>query len=233
MNSPVERDPEPIIATNAVTPPVTDLGAQGGFATGDSVPPRGDVGPPLFEVPWHEDRQSRMNPAVMTLLLREQVPVLETVDWRVAEIEPGRAETVLPLNPPSTNQHFTHQAALFVLAADYTGGLAVSSLIHGWPIVGVHPVTSARSISLWLAKAEIKYLRPSVGDLVVRAAIPEARHDRIRRRFADGRSVVESVDLECFNGTVRVAEASRTYFMRQSDQFRLESANPEKPNILY
>jgi acyl-coenzyme A thioesterase PaaI-like protein len=145
----------------------------------------------LFEVPWETDREYRMNPGVMTALLREQVPVLDYVQWEAQSIGPGSAVTVLPLNPQSTNQHFTHQASLLVLAADYTGGLALSSLIHGWPIIGVHPVSSSRSISLWLVKAEIKYLRPSIGDLTVSAEVEPDKRQRIQRRFADGKVVLE------------------------------------------
>jgi acyl-coenzyme A thioesterase PaaI-like protein len=145
----------------------------------------------LFEVPWEEDKEYRTNPQVLTALLREQVPALDFVKWKVAAVEPGMAESVLPLNPQSTNQHFTHQAALFLLAADYTGGIALGSLMTGWPVVGVHPVRSSKSMALWLIKAEIKYLRPSVTDLTITAEIERQRCARIVRRFADGKAVLE------------------------------------------
>ena len=61
-------------------------------------------------------------------------PRLPPTRWRVTRVEPGLAESTLPLNPQSTNQHFTHQAAFFLLAADYTGGIAVGSLLTGWPV---------------------------------------------------------------------------------------------------
>lgn len=196
---------------------------------------RFDAAHPVFglEVPWEEDRKSRTHPDVLTALLREQVPVLEFVQWRVTRVEPGLAESVLPLNPPSTNQHFTHQAALFVLAADYTGGIAVGSLLTGWPVVGVHPVVSPRSMSLWLLKGEIKYLRPSVADLTALAVVEPERHARIRRRFLEGRAVVEAVTVQFCNGDVKVAEATLTYFARQSETLRSDGSAPEKVNILY
>jgi acyl-coenzyme A thioesterase PaaI-like protein len=158
---------------------------------------------------------------------------LEFVQWRVTRIEPGLAESVLPLNPPSTNQHFTHQAALFLLAADYTGGIAVGSLLTGWPVVGVHPVSSSRSMSLWLLRGEIKYLRPSVADLAALAIVEPERHARIRRRFLDGKPVIETVTVEFRNADVKVAEATLTYFARQSEKLRCDGASPEKVNILY
>lgn len=188
---------------------------------------------PLFEVPWEQDRQFRMNPAVVTALLREQVPVLDFVQWSLTSIAPGVAVSVLPLNPQSTNQHFTHQAALCVLAADYTGGTAIASLLPGWPVVGVHPVTSSQSVSLWLLRVEIKYLRPSVGDLTVTARIEEGLLDRIRKRFLKGQTVIESLPIELRNGDVPVAEATLTYFARQSDRLRTESVSSGRVNSLY
>ena len=188
---------------------------------------------PLLEIPWEQDCQFRMNPAVVTSLLREQVPVLDFVQWRVASISFGCAESILPLNPQSTNQHFTHQAALCVLAADYTGGTALASLLSGWPVVGVHPVRSPQSVSLWLLKVEIKFLRPSVSDLTVTARIDPALHDRIRKRFANGQTVIETITMELRNGDVPVAEATLTYFARQSDRLRTDASINGKVNSLY
>jgi len=188
---------------------------------------------PLFEISWEEDQKYRANPQIVTDLLREQVPVLDFVRWQVTRIEPGVAESLLPLNPQSTNQHFTHQAALFLLAADYTGGIAVSSVLTGWPVVGVHPVRSPKSISLWLLKGEIKYLRPSVTNLTVSAQIEPERCRRIQRRFLDGKVVLETVTVRFKNGDVDVAEAELTYFARQSEKLRSDGASPDKINVLY
>lgn len=187
----------------------------------------------LFEITWEKDQEFRTNPAVLTALLREQVPVLDFVDWQVMTVEPGRTESLLPLNPQSTNQHFTHQAATLLLAADYTGGIALGSLIFGWPVVGVHPVSSSKSISLWLIKGDIKYLRPSVGDLTVYAEVEPEKHGRIRRRFLDGKPVLETLKIRFRNGDVDVAEAELTYFARQSEKLRSDGIDPDKVNILY
>lgn len=195
--------------------------------------PSQGLAPPLFEITWEEDRQFRMDPGVVTALLREQVPVLEFVDWQVTAIEPGWTESVLPLNPQSTNQHFTHQAALFVLAGDYTGGTALASLLSGWPVIGVHPVRSPQSASLWLLKVDIKYMRPSVSDLVVSARIPEETQDRIRKRFINGQAVIETIAIEYRNGGVLVGEANLTYFARQSDKLRSTGVSTDKVNSLY
>ena len=194
-----------------------------------------DAGSPthLFEMPWDRDRQFRMNPDVVTALLREQVPILDFVDWKIRSIESGFTESVLPLNPQSTNQHFTHQAALFLLAADYTGGTALASLLRGWPVVGVHPVTSPQSVSMWLLRGELKYMRPSVGDLIATAQINPETHDRIARRFLNGKAVIETIDIQFRNGPIVVCEASLTYFARQSNQLRCDGSSADKVNTLY
>lgn len=187
----------------------------------------------LFDVTWEQDRATRLEPIEFTKLLREQVPVLEFVQWEIKEVDQGAAETVLPLNAPSTNQHFTHQAALLVLAADYTGGVALASLLTGWPVLGVHPVTSRYSVSMWLLKVDIKFLRPSVSDLTVTAKIDPDLHERIQKRFFEGKTVVETIAIEFRNGDVPVAEATATYFARQSDMLRAEGISTERVNTLY
>ena len=137
------------------------------------------------DVQWEEAKRTRYNCETFTSLLREQVPVLDFVKWTVTLVEQGRAASVLPLISPSTNQHCTHQAALLFLAADYTGGMALASLIPRWPIMGVHPVGPAeKSMALWLVKGEIKFYRPSVGRLEIAAEVEPERHDRVRKRYA-------------------------------------------------
>ncbi len=191
------------------------------------------ISPPLFEISWEQDRHYRMDPDTVTALLREQVPVLDFVKWSVTSIEPGWTESVLPLNAQSTNQHFTHQAALFVLAGDYTGGTALASLLTGWPIVGVHPVCSPQSVSMWLLRVEIKYVRPSVTDLRISARIAPELRNRIQKRFLAGQAVIEAISIEFRNGDVLVGEATMTYFARQSDRLRSEGISTNRVNSLY
>ena len=170
----------------------------------------------------------------MQSLLRQQVPVLDFVQFTVTSIEEGSAHTMLPLISPSTNQHCTHQAALLFLAADYTGGIAVGSLIPGRPLMGVHPVApTEQTTSLWLVKGEIKFLRPSVGRLEIAADIEPERGRRIKKRYDQGKTVLETVTVRFRNGPVDVAEASMTYYARQSEKLRSDGAAPEKVNILY
>jgi methyltransferase (TIGR00027 family) len=188
----------------------------------------------VADTSWEEARKYRYDCRVMTSLLREQVPVLDFVEWNITRIEPGSADTVLPLISPSTNQHCTHQAALLLLAADYTGGLAVASLLPGWPIAGVHPVAPMETaMILWLVKGEIKFLRPSIGRLTISAHIEPERHGRVKRRFAEGKTVLETVLVRFHNGPVEIAEANMTYYARRSDRLQTEAIEPEKINALY
>ena len=110
------------------------------------------------EISWEEDYQARMNPELMTSLLRSSVPVLEQSDWKITKVEDGYSETMLPLNKATTNQHGTHQAALVSLSADYTGGLALATLLRGVPLAGIHPCRSDDSASMWLAGMNVKYI---------------------------------------------------------------------------
>lgn len=186
------------------------------------------------DLQWQEQKKLRYNCEILTSLLREQVPVLDFVKWRVSFIERGEAHTVLPLISPSTNQHCTHQAALLFLAADYTGGIALASLIPNWPVIGVHPVAPAeKSMALWLVKGEIKFFRPSVGRLEIAARVEPERHDRVRTRYAQGKTVLETILIHFRNGAVDVAEANMTYYARQSDKLRCDGVTPDKVNILY
>ena len=90
-------------------------------------------------ISWAQDYNTRVNPTLMTRLLHEAIPVLQWTGWRVTEVEEGCCTTELPLNHATTNQHGTHQAALLSLSADYTGGLALATLLRGVPFAGVHP----------------------------------------------------------------------------------------------
>ena len=109
------------------------------------------------QITWAQDYNSRVNPTLMTRLLHEAIPVLKWTDWHVKEVQEGSCTTVLPLNHATTNQHGTHQAALLSLSADYTGGLALATLLRGVPFAGVHPCNEDNSAALWLAAMDVRY----------------------------------------------------------------------------
>ena len=104
------------------------------------------------------DYKNRINPELMTRLAHNAVPVLQYTGWQITKVEFGSVETVLPLNAATTNQHGTHQAALISLSADYTGGMALTTLLTGVPLSGIHKCKSDVAASLWLASMDVKYL---------------------------------------------------------------------------
>jgi methyltransferase (TIGR00027 family) len=195
--------------------------------------PQGEhVGDTSNEIRWESDYRFRMNPELLSRLLREAVPSLAWVDWRVTEIEEGRAVTVLPLNANSTNQHGTHQAALLALAADYTGGAALTSLIRGVPFVGVHPQVDTEGAAMWLANFDVKYQQPSTSDVVLTAEIPQAKWDRIRRRYRAGQMVLEEVEISFESEAGRIATGKCTYVLKQAKKMRPTTINAV-PNAIF
>jgi acyl-coenzyme A thioesterase PaaI-like protein len=160
---------------------------------------------------WAADREHRIEPVRLTEAFQTAIPVLRHLDWRVSDAARGFCESVLPLSVESSNQHIAHQAALVLLAADYTGGVALGSLLYEVPVVGVNPQKSDYGAYLWGAKADIKWIRPSSDDLICSARIPVDRHEFILRRFLQGKRVLETVYVEMRNGDALVAEANVTY----------------------
>ena len=186
-----------------------------------------------LEQSWPDDREERAHPNVLTSLFHSAVPVLKYLDWKVVHTERGFAETLLPLNIASTNQHITHQAAVMLIAADYAGGVALATLLHKVPLIGISPLKSDDGAYLWGAKADIRWLRPSTDDLVCTARIPQERHELIVRRFFQGRRVLETVKIEMKNGAVLVAEANITYWVQDTHALRRNAFDGDKVHPLY
>jgi hypothetical protein len=110
---------------------------------------------------WDADRKARFEIAPAIELFHRSVPALRFLDWSIEEIGRGFAVTRLPLNVQSSNQYITQQAALMLLAADYTGGIALCTLFRNAPVIGFHPQLTDYGAYLWGAAANIKWLRPS------------------------------------------------------------------------
>lgn len=106
------------------------------------------------------DRIDRFQIGPALELFHRAVPALRFLNWSIEEIERGFAVTRLPLNVESSNQYITQQAALMLLAADYTGGIALSTLFRDAPVIGFHPQRTHYGAYLWGAAAKIKWLLP-------------------------------------------------------------------------
>ncbi len=169
-------------------------------------------------ITWDEDFRIRSNPDLMNELLYKAVPVLEATQWKITKVEPGFCETVLPLNHATTNQHGTHQAALISLSADYTGGMALTTLLRGVPLAGIHPCKSEDSASLWLAAMNVKYLRPSTGHMTGRCRVPDDLAKKIVSRYFNGKRVLVSLPIEFESNGELVAQGELKYFAQPTIQ---------------
>lgn len=174
---------------------------------------------------WEQDYANRVNPALVTSLLRESVPVLDYADWRVTDVQDGSAGSLLPLNYETTNQHGTHQATLMTLAADYTGGLALATVIRGVPIVGVHPTSTDNTMLLWLLSINMNYKVPSTGDLRISCTVPTEMVEAIRGDFWAGRRGIYPLDVDFTSNEETVARAELTYFLQHAAYIRPRSSS--------
>ena len=183
-----------------------------------------------FGSAFEKDYKKRINPELMTQLAWRAVPVLEHVGWQITRVGFGVAETVLPLNAETTNQHGTHQAALISLSADYTGGMALTSVLTGVPLAGIHKCRPEEAASLWLASMDVKYLNPSTGHLTGTCQIDEATIEKIRNRYFQGKRVLVSLPMEFTSNGQKVATAELRYFVQPTIQLLTHS---EKPSALF
>lgn len=183
---------------------------------------------------WEEDRARRFNIPKLNATFFKSVPVLETLQWEITAIERGYAETRLPLNAASSNQYLTTQAALQLVAADYTGGIALATLFHQKPIIGFMPVTNDNEgVYLWGARSEIQWHKPSCGDLICKARIPDEDWEKIARRVNRHQAIAPKVKIELFNGAELVGEVIFTYFAQDVISLRRNAFDPQKIHFLY
>jgi methyltransferase (TIGR00027 family) len=186
----------------------------------------------LQQSSWEEHYRTFINPELVTALIHEAVPATRYVGFAVTNTAEGYAEGVLPLNEASTNQHGTHQAALMALAADYTAGVAIGSVLRGVPTLGLHAQKTNNGAAIWLIRAQLEYKAPSVADLVITATVSAETAERVRSLYATGAAVVEDVQLSMVAGGELVATATFTYMLRQSRHLKPQSASA-RPGTLF
>ena len=170
---------------------------------------------------WEAERAARYEIGPLQRSFHRSVPSLGWLNWTIEDISRGQAQTRLPLNVESSNQYITQQAALMLLAADYTGGLALATLFKETPVIGLHSQRNSYGAYLWGASASIKWLRPSTSDLILRASIPERDWDGISKVFESGEEVVHKVRIKMFSDDNRLTAVSDfTYWGRSSSGLR-------------
>lgn len=170
---------------------------------------------------WESDRTTRFQIQASTASFHRSVPALAYLNWSIEKVERGYAETRLPLNVESSNQYITQQAALMLLAADYTGGIALSTLFEKTPIIGFHAQPTDYGAYLWGAAATIKWLRPSTDDLICKSTIPPRDWDRIAATFRNGEEVNYKARIRMYDTIGKiVAVADFQYWARDSRSLR-------------
>lgn len=167
---------------------------------------------PHFALSWEEDYARRINPRLMTDLLHQAVPVLRYADWKILHVEEGLCQSLLPLNVATTNQHGTHQAALISLSADYTGGMALATLLRGVPLSGIHRCHPDESASLWLASMSVRFRAPSSGHMTATCRVDEKTAAEIQQRYFNGDRVLATLPVEFRSNGDLVANAEMKYF---------------------
>jgi methyltransferase (TIGR00027 family) len=171
-------------------------------------------------------------PDELTLQLQTAVPILKFIEWKVLCIGYGFSKTILPINISSTNQIVTHQAALIMLAADYTGGIALGTVLEDVPIIGIHQTDLNHGAYLLAVKGNIKWIRPSCEDLTCVASIPDERHGIIKNRFSRKAPLVETVKIDMYNGNVLVATASISYWFQETNLLQKDAFDENKIHVL-
>ena len=178
------------------------------------------------------DHQNRIGPELMTNLLSDAVPVLEYTGFKFIDVKNGYCRAMLPLNSSSSNQHGTHQALLLALAGDYTGGLALASLIRCEPIMGVHEITRESGMSLWLISSEMRYIMPSTGDVYISAEIDSSIEENLCKRYHNGQTILKELEVEFANSRgEKIAEGKFRYYLKKRTSLNLNTANKKSSTM--
>jgi hypothetical protein len=151
-------------------------------------------------IPLSEHHKKHGHPEFLTSCFRKSVPVLDFVDWRILELKEGYCKSVMPFVKSTKNQNASHQAALFLLSADYTGGIAISNHIK-LPSFGIHPEEYYEDFGIlhFLVHSEIKYKKLSTKNLIATSSISEEEVQDITKTFYNKGRFIKSVLVELKN----------------------------------
>lgn len=155
---------------------------------------------------------------LMTTSLREAVPAIQAMDFRYLLSEAGYVKSIIPLNEFSSNQHGTHQGLLLAMGGDYTGGLALATILEDEPILGVHEIKPENAMSLWLLGSNMEYLSPSTEDVYLEAYIDPSLHAELKQRYFTGGTIVLDVEVQYkTEGNKAVAKGVFKYYCKKKN----------------
>lgn len=183
---------------------------------------------------WQADKLLRFNEQTLTAAFHKSVPVLSYLDWSIEKVERGYCKTLLPINVECSNQYITQQAALMLLAADYTGGIALCTLFHQVSIIGFHEPKTDYGAYVWGVKSQIKWLQPSSGDLTCVAQVDKALWQNLAELFFTGKKVVIEIPVFLYNDSGElVSQAEFTYWAWDSYSLRNTGRELSKTHIIF
>lgn len=192
-----------------------------------------ELPPEYYGFDWELDHRERLSSKKLTEWFHDSVPILKILNWQVDFVRRGECRSTLPLTVEASNQHVAHQAAVIMIAADYTGGVALGSLLDRIPVVGIHPQPDDYGAYLWGAKGAIKWIRPSVDDLLCHARIPAVEHEIIYKRFMSGRRVIIDIPILMYNEDTLVAKAEITYWVQDTNALRRNAIDASRIHALF
>src|SRR5687768_9911552 len=165
---------------------------------------------PLSDNPTSEDieltRQNR-SPEFLTARLRELVPLVRMLEFRIASVSDSETVGEVPLLASTMNQNGTHQASVFYIMSDYIAGTAVYAGLAGTYAIGLHDRGSGQPIQLWLKANAVKHLKPGTGLIRGRAGLKPEQASELRDRLLEkGRCEVQ-MHVDILQGDDLIATA--------------------------
>jgi hypothetical protein len=169
------------------------------------------------EISWEEHKQKYLDAKILTDVMRKNIPLLNYIDWSILDIDEGYCKTKVSLNHETSNQHKTLQAANFLLAADYTGGIAFGNIFRNFPTFGIHDITDGKGLSIWLLKAEISYKSPAVDDLYISSAMNKEDLPKNKERLYRKRPAIGKMNIDFVSRNKMVSSGTMTYYAQVVD----------------
>ena len=165
-----------------------------------------------------------------TKLLYKALPLVEFTHFRLLTISTEQVAALLPLSIESTNHNGSHFGMAIGMAADTVGALLMGVAAGPVRIIGLHPQHDDKGAAIWLVRSHMDFVRPSVEDLVVCASITHDASERIARRYAAQKRVIEEVTIVCESRGEVVARGTFTYVTQQAHT--LKQRTPTARNSL-
>ncbi len=181
---------------------------------------------PLSEIPSQEDialHKITCSPELMTLRLRELVPLLKTLEFRFVSVGAENTVGVVPLHPSSMNQNGTHQASGFYIISDYVAGATVLAALPGIYVVGMNDRCRAQPTQFWLKSNQVTHLRPGTGLIRAQSSIAQEKIPKLRDALLRKKRFNIDMYVEIFQDGQLIAEANPTIGVYIDD--------PRFPNI--